>query len=108
MTKGYLPPPQLLNDDREHRRQLAQAIAGVLQGKINVTQTVTLTASATSTVVQDPRIGANSALLWSPLTASAAANSASIWVGSRGQGVATLNHSSNPAADMSYIMVILG
>lgn len=54
-------------------RDVAVAVNAILQGKINSVGTVTLTASATSTTVSDPRVTMNSVILFAPQTAHAAA-----------------------------------
>ena len=107
-TKGYPVPPQFLPDAVEHRRQLAQALAGVLQGKINAVGSVTLTPSATSTTVTDSRIGANTFIGFSPLTAHAAAAQANLYVSAQQKGQATLSHASSANADQTFALLLIG
>lgn len=54
-------------------RDVAQAVNNILNGKINAVGTVTLTANAASTTVNDPRVTANSFIDFRPQTAHAAA-----------------------------------
>jgi len=52
---------------------VAQAINNILQGKINSVGTVTLAANAATTTVNNPLVTANSAIIFTPQTANAAA-----------------------------------
>lgn len=107
-SKGYQPVAEWLPDANEHRRQLARALNTMLGGKFNATLDVTLTASATSTTVTDPRISAFSALLWMPRTANAATAAANIYVTDRKSGSAVLNHASSTDTDQDFTLLIIG
>lgn len=55
-------------------RQISEVVNNILEGKINSTGTVTLAASgATTTLLEDVRIGPDSVILFEPITLSAAA-----------------------------------
>lgn len=105
---GYHTPPQFSSNAVDHRRQLAQAIGLLLQGKMNATASVTLNASATSTTLTDPRIGANTFVGFSPLTASAAAAQSALYVSAQQNGQATLSHASSAAADQTFRLLLIG
>jgi hypothetical protein len=107
---GYQAPPEFLPDDKEHRRQLARALRGLMQGKANVTLDVTLVPNATSTTVTDARIGFYSAVIPAmALTADAASDlAAGLWVGSLAKGSCVLNHRNAAQTDRTIRLVILG
>lgn len=90
--------------------RLAAALNNILGGKINVALPVTLAASAATTTVIDARIGAYSALVFSPLTAHAAAEIAAggFYVSSQQSGEATLTHANNAQTDRQFNLAILG
>jgi len=112
---GYQPVPEMEGDEKTHRRKMARAINQILKGKINCHFDVTLNPSATSTVIQDARIGINSII--SPAMAMSAngavAIAAGIWVGSIIAAVAgtlaqaTIHHASNTAVDQKIRFLII-
>jgi LDH2 family malate/lactate/ureidoglycolate dehydrogenase len=107
-NRGYDGVPEWESIEAEHRRKLARAINRINSGKINCTLDVTLRPNQGTTIVVDPRIGATSFLCWMPQTASAsAAERAGIYVTSRANGSAILNHAANAAADQVLTIVIL-
>ncbi|MEB2501391.1 hypothetical protein SB396_32170, partial [Burkholderia cenocepacia] len=79
-------------NEKEHRRQIAQLANNLLQGKMNTVIQVTLTPSTTTTTVSDKRIGANTGLFFSALTANAAGALTGLYVSSQKNGSATLTH----------------
>lgn len=103
MPKETFAPPELLWQGRadEHRRKLAQSIRGLLNGKMNNIQEVTLAADATQTVVKAANATANSEILLTPKSASAAAALSTLWV-QPGNGEVTLNHDASPATDRVF------
>jgi len=107
-TKGYQPPPQYLPNSKEHRRQLAQAIALVMAGKMNATSQITLVANVTSTTVVDSRIGAFTWIGLSPLTADAAGAIATTYVSVQQKGQATLTHANTASADRTFALLLIG
>jgi hypothetical protein len=112
MVTVTLPPgrPSVTIDNQNekiHRRALAATLQGAMQGHINCTVLVTLTASATSSTVIDSRISAQSACILAPMTAHAAADAGTIYcVPSNGQVV--INHTSNANTDRTFMMAIIG
>ena len=110
LRKGYPPVPEFMPDDKEHRRQIARRINTLAQGKMNVTNTVTLRASQTTTTLTDARIGQTSAIVpAAALTADgAAAIVAGIWVSNILSGSCTINHASNAAIDQTILFLIIG
>jgi hypothetical protein len=80
----------------------------VLQGKLNNTGTVTLTANSTTSTLTDPRIGINSVISFMPTTSNAAGALGGLYVSARGDGTATLTHANNAQADRSFAYTITG
>jgi hypothetical protein len=105
---GYQAPPEILSNSGEHRRQLARAVRGLMEGKANVTLDVTLAANAASTTVSDSRIGFYSALILVPLSADAAAALPTTFISTLSKGVAVLSHANAASTDRSFRLVILG
>lgn len=78
---GFPPVPLALSNDKEHRRQIAQAVNRINRGKFNVTLDITLNANTGATLITDNRIGYKSAI--SPLMgmslSASVAMAAGIW-----------------------------
>lgn len=108
MTTGYQSPPDLMSNEQEHRRQLAQALRNVMQGKLNAVLKVTLTANATTTTVTDDRIGANTGIFFSPLTANAAGAISGLYVSAQQKGQATLTHANTATTDRTFNALLIG
>lgn len=108
MNKGYNGVPVDLPNEREHRRQIAQLANNLLQGKLNTVIQVTLAPSATTTTVTDKRIGANTGLFFSPLTADAAAAVSSLYVSAQVNGSATLTHANTATTDRTFNVLLIG
>lgn len=108
MNKGYQGVPVMLADEKEHRRQIAQAVNQQLTGKLNAVLQVTLTASSTTTTVTDKRIGANTYFGFQPLTADAAAALGGLYVSSQTNGSATLTHASTATVDRTFNVLLIG
>lgn len=89
-------------------RDLAISIQLLKDGKINSTGTFTLTASATSTVVADLRVGPASVILLMPTTANSAGAISTTYVSSRGKQTFTLTHSNAASVDRDFDYVVLG
>lgn len=108
-TSGGFPGVLPYDDDEaRHRRQLALVANNVLNGKINSTGSLTLTANAATTTLSDRRIGANSTILLMPTTANAAGALATTYFTSFAEGSCTVNHANNAQTDRLYLYVVLG
>ena len=59
-TNQFLNVPLSMPDTAQHIRLISSVINNTVDGKLNATGDVTLTASATTTTLTDARIGANS------------------------------------------------
>ena len=89
-------------------RQIAEVVNRTIDGKLNSTGSVTLTASATSTVVAEARSGPDSVILFMPTTANAAAELATMFVSSRGKQTFTITHANNGQTDRTFKYVVIG
>lgn len=90
-------------------RQVSEVVRGIMDGKTNNTGTITLTAGgATSTTLSDPRIGYDSVIIFSPLTANAAAFWSGLYISSRSQGQAIISHASNVLSNRQYAYIVVG
>jgi len=106
---SYPVPPQDSSDEKKHRRQIAQAIALLHNGKSNNILDVTLTAGAAATTVSDARIGVTTFPIPIPVTANAAAITAPYVVdSSRVNGSFILVHANNANADKTFKIVLVG
>jgi hypothetical protein len=105
---GFTVPPEMLADEKEHRRQIARSLATAISGKLNATGSVTLAPSAVTTTLTDARIGVTSFIDFSPTTANANTAKSGLYVSARGKGVATLTHASNAAVDQTFSYLVIG
>lgn len=88
--------------DEKDLAVLAQAIRELAAGGTNARGTVTLTPSATSTVVSNKLASESSMVVLSPRTASAAAAAPGIFVSAKANGSFTLGHASSTATDQNF------
>ena len=92
-----------------NEREVAEIVRGIMDGRTNNTGSVTLaSSSATSTTLNDARIGYGSTIILSPVTANAAAFLTAVYVSAKAQGSATLTHSANTLTDRTYQYIIVG
>ena len=105
-TTNFRRLSPLANDARE----VATIVNNILDGMINATGTVTLTASAASTAVTEDRAGATSVILFMPTTANAAAEQAAggMYVSSRGKQTFTITHANNTQSDRTFDYIVIG
>jgi hypothetical protein len=89
-------------------RQIASAVNSLRDGKVNSRGEVTLRASQTTTVVVDTKVGGDSAIVLSPMTANAAGAIATTYVSTVDKGTFTLTHASNGQTDKTFRYVALG
>jgi hypothetical protein len=96
------------SDERQHRVQLAKVVGQLNGGKMNAVLDVTLAPGATSTVVQDPRIGVFSFIGFMALTANANSALPSLFCSPSVNGSVTLHHASSPNTDQQFRLLIIG
>ena len=89
------------------QRETTEVVNNILSGKLNAVGTVTITNSATTTVVNDYRVGKESVILLMPTTSAAAGEIASTYVSARAKTSFTVTH---PSATTSRIFdyVVIG
>jgi hypothetical protein len=87
-------------------RDVSEVVRGLMEGKSNNAGYFSTTAGVTTTTLYDPRIGFDSAILFMPLEANAAAELATLYVSARAQGNATVTHGNRAySSDFMYIIV---
>lgn len=111
MTISEFPVPSKdLEDEKKHRRQLAQAAEAAMAGRTNNVLDVTVDANQAATTVTDSRIGVNTVAIAVPTTVNAQA--AAIWpyrdVSSPVNGSMSLIHTNNADADKTYKIILVG
>lgn len=86
----------------------AETLNALIDGKADVTGSVTLTANVGSTTVNDNKFESAMVPVFVPLTAHAAAELATMYVSDRTQGGFTLTHANNAQTDRSFAYVRFG
>lgn len=114
MSSGVLPGfpavPEAMENEREHRREIARRLNGILQAKVNAYIDVTMTAGAATTTITDARIGITSAVFpaMAKTANGAACIAAGIWVDNQKSGSCRINHRNNAAVDQTARFLIIG
>lgn len=103
-----LKVPPFLADPVEWMRQMALAINLIIDGRSNAIGDVTLTASQSSTVVTDLRVGTDSRIFLMPTTANAAAALATSYIDVVGKQTFTIKHANNAQTDRTFKYSIVG
>lgn len=89
-------------------RQISEVVNNLVEGKINATGTVTLTNSATSTVVSDLRASEDSVIIFMPKSANSATElyGGTMYVSSQAKQSFTITHANNSNTRLfSYIIL---
>lgn len=108
-TQGGFPGVSPFDDDEaRHRRQLALVVSNVLAGKMNNTGSLTITASAATTTLTDPRIGAYSLIFLMPTSSNAAAALPNIYYDTFAKGSCVVHHANNAQADRTFRYAVIG
>ena len=87
-------------------RAVAEVTNNAMNGKTNNTGSVLLRASNTTTTLNDERLGFDSVVLLSPLTANAAAQSP--YISTKAKGSVVITHTSVAKADLNFDYIIVG
>jgi len=95
-----------LNYMGSNPREVAEVVNNAVNGKTNNTGTVTLAASSTTTTLNDERLGFDSVILLSPLTANAAAQNP--YISTKAKGSVVITHTSVASADLNFDYIIVG
>lgn len=88
--------------------QTIEAVRRLIRGHGNFVVTVTLKASATTTIVTNAYINKSAAVLLAPMTANAASALATTYVSSVTAGSITLTHANNAQTDRTFRVAIKG
>ena len=95
-----------LNPAGANPREISEVVNNLVNGKSNNTGYFSTTASTTSTIIYNERIGADSAIIFTPMNDKAASEMAKLYVGTRTQGQAVIQHDSNAhVCEFMYIIV---
>jgi hypothetical protein len=91
------------------QRETSEVVNNILAGKLNATASITITNSATSTVVTDYRVGSESVILFMPTTSAGATElaSGSMYVSARSKNSFTITHT-NDTTTRSFDYVVIG
>ena len=100
--------PLSMPDHGQHLRLVSTSLNNTIDGKLNSTGTITLSASATTSTLTDARIGGNSVILFIPTTANGSTAFANLYVSAKGDGSATITHASSSNADQTFDYVVIG
>lgn len=106
MSLSYIPNRH--PDAAIHRTVMADAINGLIDGKLNVLGSVTLRASQTTTTVSDNKFESNMVPYLMATTANGAAALTNVYLSARDKGSFTLTHANNAQTDRSFLYVRLG
>lgn len=105
---SFQPVPTSWGDMAEMVRKLAHAVNQIgVWGRSNATGTFTLTASTTSTVVSDRRVGTDSVITLMPTTANAAAALGTTYISVTAESF-TVTHANNAQSDRTFGYLIQG
>ena len=88
--------------------RIVQSIRDLYAGRSNAFGNFTLVDGATSTVVTAPNCSANSSILIFPTSANAAADIATTYVSSVGQGTFTITHPNRATTDRTFRYATIG
>ena len=95
-----------LNYMGSNLREISEVTNGIMNGKTNNTGSVTLRASNTTTTITDERLGFDSIILLSPLSANAAAQTP--YISTKAKGSVVITHTSVASADLNFDYIIVG
>jgi hypothetical protein len=95
-----------LNPAGSTPREISEVVNNLVEGKSNNTGDFTSTASTTTTILYDERIGYDSVILFTPMNLNGASEMAHLYVSALNKGSATITHRSNPHNGIyKYIVV---
>lgn len=95
-------------ESAQQLQRLAESVNGLIDGKLDVIGSVTLTANAASTAVVDTKFESVMVPVMIPTTANAAAALATTYLSARTNGGFTLTHANNAQTDRSFLYVRFG
>lgn len=91
-------------------REVSSAVNLLLDGKHNAKGSVTLTASTTTTTVNDLRVGEDSVILFVPITANASAElgAGGMFLSNIANNSFTITHANNSQTDRTFLFTVNG
>jgi hypothetical protein len=95
-----------LNYMGSNLREISEVTNGIMNGKTNNTGSVLLRASNTTTTITDERLGFDSIILLSPLSANAAAQTP--YISTKAKGSVIITHTSTAHTDLNFDYIIVG
>jgi hypothetical protein len=107
MTQNFLKVPTFLDNQDEYNRLSANAINGLLDGKLNSTGSFDTDGTKTLKTVIDARCGGNSVVLFVPMTVDAAGEIPHMWLSATRKGEFDISHR-NHTKNVEYKYVIIG
>ncbi len=107
VNNNYPTAPQNYSASENYIRKLMQSLNFAMLGKTNNVGELTLTPSATSTVVQNNLVNLNSAIILQPITEHAADHFVDTWVVA-GDKQFTVNHNNNSQIDRTFKYIVVG
>lgn len=108
MSRDNLITPVDRPDEPSFVSRLFDMLEGLLNGHTRNQGSVTLTANATTTTVDDPAFESHQTILLSPLTANAAAAIGTTYVSARTKGQFVLTHANNAQTDKDFEYTYVG
>ncbi len=102
------PPVRQIKEYKQRITDIAVAVRSALKGQTNNTLEFTLSGDgiATSTAFDNPDIGPDSVVLFSPITANAAA--LGVLHVTTTKGAFTVNHAADSNSDLTYRAAVFG
>lgn len=107
VNNNFPQAPAKVTLDVPTLRLIIQAINSIVKGKLNCCGETALTASAASTTINDPLCNPNSVILFTPTTAHAAVEIATLYY-TAGTGSFVIHHANNSQTDRIFRYVIIG
>ena len=99
---------RILNPILATTREIAEVLNRAIDGKLYSTGQITLTASSSTSTVNDTRASKESVILFSPTTSNAASAASGMHVSTKNNGSFVVTHASNSQADRTFDYVIIG
>jgi voltage-gated potassium channel Kch len=90
------------------QRAVAEIVNGIMNGKTNNIGRITLSQSSTTTTLTDARIGADSVILFTPLSDHSASEMAHLYISAQALGSATITHRNTGHADLNFQYIVVG
>ena len=96
-----------LNPSGSQPREISEVVNGLMEGKSNNTGSFTTTASVTTTTLNNERIGYDSVIIFTPMSANAATELPTLYIQSLNKGYAVISHG-NRAYTSAFKYVVIG